>query len=70
MPMIDGFQLAHKLLQKRSQCQDLFYNFRRNKYRGSKRSASTKEYWLLHQEANYYGTTAKNVLKQNYSSSV
>jgi response regulator RpfG family c-di-GMP phosphodiesterase len=30
MPFMDGFQLAHKLLQKRPQCQGLFYDFKKD----------------------------------------
>ena len=53
MPLLDGFQLAQNLVPEGPQCQGLFYDFRRNKYGCSKRSSSSQEYWLLHQEANH-----------------
>jgi len=57
MPMMDGF--SPEIITKGPQCQDMFYDCRRNKFGCSKRSASTQEYWLFHQETNYCGTTAK-----------
>ena len=59
MPLLEGFQLAQNLLQEGPPCQGLFYDFRRNKYGCSKRSASSQEYRLFHQEANYCRTTDK-----------
>jgi CheY-like chemotaxis protein len=58
MPLMDGFQLAHKLLQ-RHQCQGLFYDFRRDQYGGSRRSASTQEYRLFYQKTKYCRTAVK-----------
>ena len=59
MPLLDGFQLAPEFITEGPQCQGLFYDCRRNKYGSSKRSASTQEYRLFHQETNNYGTTDK-----------
>ena len=58
MPLLDGFQLAQNLV-RRDLCQGLFYDFRRDKYGCSKRSASSQEYWLLYQKTNCYRTTVK-----------
>ena len=59
MPLMDGFQLAQNLVQERPQCPCLFYNRWRNKYECGKRSASTQEYRLFYQEANYRRTVVK-----------
>ena len=63
MPLMDGFQLAQNLVQEGPQCQGLFYDFRRDQYESSKRSASTQEYRLFYQEADNWRT----VVKTNYS---
>ena len=59
MPLLDGFQLAQNLVPEGPQCQSLFYDLGRNKYGCSKRSSSSQEYRLFHQEAHYCRTAVK-----------
>lgn len=59
MPLMDGFHLTDKLLQKDVNVRGVFHDFRRNKYGCSKRSSSSQEYRLFHQEAHYCRTAVK-----------
>ena len=59
MPLLDGFQLAQNLVRRDLNVKVLFHNCWRNKYECGKRSASTKKYRLLYQEAHYCRTAVK-----------
>ena len=59
MPLLDGFQLAQNLLRRDFNVRICFITAGEINMEGSKRSASTQEYRLFHQEANYDGTTDK-----------
>ena len=58
MPMIDGFQLAHKLLQKDLNARICFITSGEINIEAA-REVHLLKYWQFHQEANFYGTTAK-----------
>ena len=59
MPLMDGFQLAQNLLRRDLNVKVCFITAGEINMDASKRSASTQEYRLFHQEANYGGTTDK-----------
>jgi hypothetical protein len=55
----ERFSISPEFSTKRSQCQDMFYDIWRNKYGCCKGSASSQEFWLLHQEAHNCGRIDK-----------
>ena len=59
MPLMDGFQLAQNLVRRDLNVRVCFMTAGEINMECSKRSASTQEYRLFHQEANYCRTVVK-----------
>jgi hypothetical protein len=59
MPLLDGFQLAQNLVRRDINVRICFMTAGEINTGSSKRSASTEEYWMFHQETNYCGTIDK-----------
>ena len=59
MPLMDGFQLAQNLLRRDLNARVCFITAGEINMNAAKRSASTQEYRMLHQEANFCRTVDK-----------